>query len=375
MLSLALSLTLAASMAADSLALPRVPREFRGVWVATVANIDWPSSPNLTVAKQQEELVAILDRAQALNLNAIIFQVRPAGDALYESELEPWSEYLTGRQGVAPTPRWDPLAFAVREAHARGLELHAWFNPYRARHSSAKSPLSPKHIAVANPSLAKRYGAFVWMDPGEAAVRAHTLRVILDVVSRYGIDGVHIDDYFYPYPERDSRNRLIPFPDSASYRRYRATGGKLDRDPWRRENVDLLVEALHKEIHAIKPWVKFGVSPFGIWRPGYPLGIQGFDAFEGLYADARRWLHEGWVDYFSPQLYWTMGAQAQGYTPLLNWWRDQNRHDRHIWPGNFTSPVGTRMSPGPDVFALSSLASSPLPRRRERRRWSLHTRQ
>ena len=336
-----LAFLLAAAVTADTLRLPPVLREFRGAWVATVGNIDWPSKPGLPVAQQQEELLTILDRAQALHLNAVIFQVRPAGDALYESELEPWSEYLSGRQGVAPSPRWDPLKFAIDEAHARGLELHAWFNPYRARDGSAKSPLSRMHIGVVRPAVVKRYGTLLWMDPGEEYVRIHTLRVIVDVVRRYDIDGVHIDDYFYPYPQRDSRNRPIHFPDEVTYDKYRRAGGMLSRNDWRRRNVDLLVESLHTQIRAVKPWVKFGISPFGIWRPGEPAGIEGFDAYDQLFADARRWLHEGWADYFSPQLYWPTNS-PQSYSTLLAWWGEQNRFGRHIWPGNFTSRAGTR---------------------------------
>lgn len=333
---------LAAALAADSLQLPPVPREFRGVWVATVGNIDWPSRPGLPVAAAREELLTILDRAQALHLNAVLFQVRPAGDALYESQIEPWSSYLTGRQGVAPVPKWDPLAFAVQEAHARGLELHAWFNPYRAKDIGYKGELSPLHMARRWPAAAKKYGKLLWMDPGEEVVREHTLRVILDVVKRYDIDGVHIDDYFYPYPETNWRKDFVPFPDDASYRKYERSGGSLERDAWRRRNVDLLVESLHKGIRATKSWVKFGISPFGIWRPGEPAGVEGFDAYQNIYADARLWLREGWADYFSPQLYWPINAPAQRYGELLRWWGEQNVFQRHLWPGNFTSRVGTR---------------------------------
>jgi uncharacterized lipoprotein YddW (UPF0748 family) len=321
---------------------PVVPREFRGLWVASVDNIDWPSTPGLTTAAAKRELLTILDRARASGLNAVILQVRPAGDALYASSIEPWSEYLTGRQGVAPTPRWDPLAFAVTEAHKRGLELHAWFNPYRARHPSAKGALSSRHLARQRPSLVKSYGTHLWMDPGEPAVRAQTVRVIVDVVRRYDIDAVHLDDYFYPYKERDRRGAVIDFPDGESYARYVAGGGTLARDDWRRSNVDLLVEELYHAIHATKPWVKFGVSPFGIWRPGFPSQVRGFDAYTELYADARKWLNNGWVDYFAPQLYWTLASAGQSYPALLRWWAEQNTFGRHIWPGNYTSKVGER---------------------------------
>jgi uncharacterized lipoprotein YddW (UPF0748 family) len=333
--------------AADSLAgIPPIAREFRGVWVATVNNIDWPSSPGLPVCDQQAELIALLDRAVAIHLNAIILQVRPAADALYASKLEPWSEYLTGVQGRAPSPWYDPLAFAVKEAHARGLELHAWFNPYRARQARAKSPASASHISRTMPSLVKSYGPYLWMDPGEPAVRRQTLRVVLDVVRRYDIDGVHIDDYFYPYQEYDSRGRVIDFPDARSWRRYRKNGGTLARADWRRRNVDELVKELYAGVHSVKPWVKFGISPFGIWRPGNPPSITGYDAYERLYGDSRKWLRNGWVDYYTPQLYWPIADIPHSYTTLLEWWVSQNVKGRHMWPGNYTNKVGSARDQG-----------------------------
>ncbi len=337
----------------DSLVPPPVPREFRGVWVATVANIDWPSKPGLPVPQQQRELLTILDRAKELHLNAIVFQVRPHADALYKSDIEPWSEYLTGTQGRAPVPFWDPLEFAVREAHARGLELHAWFNPYRAKNDASKSPLASTHIGRTDPSLVKPYGRFLWMDPGEPLVRRRTLRVVLDVVKRYDVDGVHIDDYFYPYPIAQGRGRGdVPFPDNASWAKYRAAKGTLTRDDWRRENVNTLVRELAEAIRAEKPWVKFGISPFGIWRPGSPASVRGFDAYDKLYADARKWLHEGWGDYFSPQLYWPTYKEGQKYPVLLEWWAKENLQRRHLWPGNFTSRAGAT---GTGSFSVSEL--------------------
>jgi uncharacterized lipoprotein YddW (UPF0748 family) len=200
---------------------PPVPREFRGVWIATVGNIDWPSKPGLPVDVQKTELLALLDHAARLRLNAVIFQVRPAADALYKSSLEPWSVYLTGQNGRAPSPEWDPLAFAVAESHKRGMELHAWFNPYRARYRGDRGTLSSLHVSRSMGSVVKQYGPYLWMDPGEPTVRAHTTRVILDVVRRYDVDGVHIDDYFYPYQERDRAGRVIAFPDAPSWAKYR----------------------------------------------------------------------------------------------------------------------------------------------------------
>ncbi len=320
--------------------LPAPAREFRGVWVATVDNIDWPSKPGLRTEQQQAELIALLNRAASLRLNAVIFQVRPACDALYASSLEPWSDYLTGRMGEAPSPPWDPLAFAVEEAHRRGLELHAWFNPYRAHHPSSKSPLSPGHIGRLRPDLMRTYGKQLWLDPGEPDVQDYSFSVVMDVVRRYDVDGIHFDDYFYPYPER-TRSGSVPFPDDASWRRYQSTGGVLNRADWRRDSVDRFIQRVSEGIHKEKPWVRFGISPFGIWRPGNPAQIRGFDAYAELYADARKWLANGWADYFAPQLYWKTEAQAQSYPVLLKWWTEQNLLKRHLWPGNYTSQVGT----------------------------------
>lgn len=316
---------------------PPIQREFRAVWVATVGNMDWPSKAGLSSAEQQAEMIAILDKLVALHMNAIVLQVRPAADALYKSSIEPWSDVLTGQMGRAPDPYYDPLAFALTEAHKRGLELHVWINPYRAKNPTTKS-VSSTHISRARPELVRKYGPFLWMDPGDPAVRARTTRVVLDLVRRYDIDGVHMDDYFYPYPEM-RRNRPIDFPDASTYRRYRRGGGTLARDDWRRRNVDLLVKELGDSIHAVKPWVRYGVSPFGIWRPGYPASIRGFDQYAKIYADARKWLREGWVDYLTPQLYWPIDRPDQSYPVLLKWWAEQNVKGRHLWPGNYTGRV------------------------------------
>jgi uncharacterized lipoprotein YddW (UPF0748 family) len=333
---------------------PEVQREFRGVWVATVGNIDWPSRPGLSTAAQQRELIAILDRARALNLNAVVLQVRPATDALYASSLEPWSEYLTGTMGRAPAPYYDPLAFAVAEAHRRGLELHAWFNPYRARQTGARSPVAPTHVSVAKPHLVRGYGRMQWMDPGEPETQAHSLAVVLDVVKRYDVDGVHIDDYFYPYKIADSAGRKVDFPDSASYARYVADGGTLGRDDWRRRNVDDFVRRMYGAVRAAKPWVKVGVSPFGIARPGQPAGVCCFDQYTELYADARKWLREGWLDYWTPQLYWKISAPQQSYPRLLAYWADENVKRRHLWPGNYAGRVG---APGPSAWPAAEIDS------------------
>jgi len=318
---------------------PSPLREFRGAWVATVGNIDWPSRKGLSTAEQQAELLAILDRAARLKLNVVIFQVRPACDALYASRIEPWSEYLTGTMGRAPQPFYDPLAFAVAEAHKRGLELHAWFNPYRARMASASSPVAAGHISKRQPHLVRQYGRYLWLDPGEKQVQDYSLSVIMDVVKRYDVDGIHFDDYFYPYKERDNAGREIDFPDEASWRRHGA-GGKLGRDDWRRENVDRFVERVYTSIKSSKPWVKFGVSPFGIWRPGYPAQIKGFDAYAALYADSRKWLANGWLDYFAPQLYWAIEPPDQSFPVLLKWWAAQNPRGRLVVAGMDSTKAG-----------------------------------
>ena len=350
---------------------PPAPREFRAAWVSTVANIDWPSRSNLTVAKQQAEAIAILERARSLNLNAIVLQVRPSADAIYPSKLEPWSEFLTGTQGQAPSPAYDPLLFWVNQAHARGLELHAWFNPYRARHATAKSPLSSEHIGKTNPAAVKTYGRFLWMDPGEEAASRQTLEVVLDVVRRYDIDGVHIDDYFYPYPIEAGAdtNALdgagsgaggkaeLDFPDQPSWGRYLLSGGKLDRAAWRRDNVNRLIEALYKGIHREKSWVRFGISPFGLGKPERrPAGIVGFSQYDKLYADAELWLENGWLDYLSPQLYWAIGQAPQAYDVLLDYWVAQNRQGRHIWPGLYTSRIGAPSKDFPPDEIIEQIA-------------------
>ncbi len=294
------------------------------------------SDPNLNHAR---EALAILDRCRDLNLNAVVLQVRPHCDALYPSELEPWSYYLTGQQGQPPTPLYDPLQFWIDESHARGLELHAWFNPYRANHPKNKGELAPGSMVRQRPDLTLKLGddGYYWLDPGHRDTRAHSLGVIADVVRRYDVDGVHLDDYFYPYP---SYNDGEDFPDDATWQAYRNGGGKLSRRAWRRHNVDVFVEELYRRVKAEKRHVVVGISPFGIWRPNHPASIKtSFDQFDMIFADARRWLREGWVDYYTPQLYWPIAQVPQSYPVLLAWWTEQNLHERHLWPGLFTSRV------------------------------------
>jgi len=284
-------------------------------------------------------MVAILDRASDLRLNTVIFQVRPSCDAVYASAYEPWSEYLTGAMGKAPRPFYDPLEFAVEEAHKRGLELHAWFNPYRARHSGAKSLAPATHISRTHPGLVRRYGQALWLDPGEKEVQDYSLKIVMDVVRRYDIDGVHFDDYFYPYKEKDASGRELDFPDESSWQRY---GTGTNRDDWRRQNVNVFIRRVYESIKAVKPWVKFGISPFGIWRPGNPQQIEGYDAYAKLYADSRQWLAKGWLDYCAPQLYWAIKPPEQSFPVLLKWWTEQNTKSRELVAGLDSTKVSGR---------------------------------
>jgi uncharacterized lipoprotein YddW (UPF0748 family) len=316
--------------------------------VATVANIDWPSRPGLPAAAQQAEALALLDRARAIGLNAIVLQVRPAADALYVSALEPWSEVLSGTQGRPPEPPYDPLAFWVDEAHRRGLQLHAWFNPYRARHGRARGALAAMHIATRRPELVRRYDGLLWLDPGEPDAAAHTLAVVADVLRRYDIDGVHIDDYFYPYPAADQ-----PFPDDAPWLRYLKAGGTLARDDWRRDHVDRLVLALWQTVRTTRPQALLGISPFGLGRPEWrPPGIEGFSQYHRLYADVERWLAEGWLDYLAPQLYWPIARPAQSFRCC--WTTGSRATARRAMSGRACSPAPSAASATPGRRPRSS---------------------
>jgi uncharacterized lipoprotein YddW (UPF0748 family) len=318
------SLALAASASAQPYAPvnerpPALAREFRGAWIACIYNIDWPSKPGLSAANQQAEMRGMLDKLAALKINAVIFQVRPQCDAVYESRLEPWSSALTGTMGRSPG--YDPLAFCIREAHARGIEVHAWFNPFRALSNNAQA-ICNNHVCSAAPQLTKRFSTMTWCDPALEQTRERALNVILDVVRRYDVDGVHLDDYFYPYPAGNAR-----FPDGKSAAE-------------RRAYVDGFVSNLYSAVKRQKAWVRVGISPFGIWRPGVPAGIEaGIDSYEQLAGDSRKWLKNGWLDYLAPQLYWRISPQKQSFPLLLDWWRQQG--SRPVWPGIATERIGS----------------------------------
>ncbi|GGW34694.1 hypothetical protein GCM10010381_19230 [Streptomyces xantholiticus] len=299
----------------------RTKREFRGMWLATVGNRDWPSGPGLTADRQRAELLAHLDTAVGRRLNAVVLQVRPTADALWPSPHEPWSQYLTGVQGR--DPGWDPLGTAVREAHRRGLELHAWFNPYRVAMHTDPGRLVESHPARLHPEWTVAYGGKLHYDPGVPEVRRFVQDAMMDAVVRYDVDAVHFDDYFYPYPVAGQA-----FADDATFARY--GGGFSDKAAWRRDNINRLVREMAARIRAAKKHVRFGISPFGVWRNAAtdPLGSRtraGVQAYDDLHADTRRWVKEGWIDYIVPQVYWHMGFQPADYATLVPWWAEVAR--------------------------------------------------
>ena len=312
---------------------PRTAAEFRGAWVASVHNLDWPSRPGLSAAEQKAELRTILNRAADLKLNAILLQVRPASDALYASRHEPWSAFLSGEQGVGPG--YDPLAYAISEAHARGIALHAWVNPFRAA-TGSKAPPAANHVSRRHPEWIRTYAGQKWVDPGEPEARRYVLDVILDIVRRYDIDGLHIDDYFYPYPKGGA-----DFPDGATWARH-GVGSGLSKADWRRSNINRFVADMYRAVKAEKPSVKVGISPFGIWRPGVPATTEAqLDCYGQLFADSRKWLAEGWCDYLAPQLYWSCEPAKQSFPVLLKWWRAQSTAGKPIWPGIAPDRIGS----------------------------------
>lgn len=308
---------------------PAFPREFRAAWIACVYNIDWPSKPGLSASAQKAELISMLNKAQSLNLNAVIFQVRPNADAVYKSNLEPWSHWISGTMGQSPG--YDPLSFCIQQAHARGIEVHAWFNPFRALPNKSLQT-SRYHVSRTHPQHVKIYKNYKWLNPASPFSQQRALDVILDVVKRYDIDGVHIDDYFYPYPSIVNGRPSPNFPDGKS-------------NAQRRAYVNSFVKNMYHSVKAQKPWVRVGISPFGIWKPGVPSGIEaGINAYDHLCADSRKWLSNGWCDYLSPQLYWRISPEKQSFSKLLGWWRQQG--SRPVWPGIATARINSKDDPG-----------------------------
>lgn len=305
--------------------------EFRAVWVATINNIDWPSEPDLSVLAQKEEFIQLLDLFEKYRLNVVIFQVRAASDAFYESKTEPWSKFLTGKQGIAPQPYWDPLLWAIEQCHSRDMELYAWFNPFRVR-NVGHYPLYKNSFAVKQPEFVKEYQNKLFLDPGFPEVRKHLINVIAEVVNNYNVDGVLLDDYFYPYPFENQK-----FNDVKSFQKYGGEFFPKRLKDWRRKNIDEFISGLNDTIHIINPKVRLGISPFGIWRnkssdPLGSSGVKGISSYDDLYADVRKWLMKDWIDYVIPQLYWEEGNRYGDFTTLLDWWID-NRFGKSLYIG------------------------------------------
>ena len=314
--------------------------EFRGVWIATVENIDWPSKRGLSNEAQKQEFIALLDLHQKNGMNAIIMQVRPSADALYPSTLEPWSEYLMGKQGLPPSPFYDPLEFMILETHKRGMEFHAWINPYRAVFNIKKSSIAPSHITRLHPEWFLTYGDKKYFNPGLPEVWQHTNRIVRDLVSRYDIDAIHMDDYFYPY-----RIAGKEFPDEATYVKNKRG---LPKEDWRRSNCDTIVKQLYASIHQVKPAVQFGISPFGVWRNKSqdPRGSEtkaGQTNYDDLYADILLWLEKGWVDYIAPQIYWEHGHPLANYDTIIDWW-NKHSYGKNLYIGHGMYKAGTNNS-------------------------------
>lgn len=314
------SLMLLAGFATSGYSQTYPKREMRAVWIATVENIDWPSAKGLTTEQQKQEMIELLDQVKAYNMNTIVFQIRPDADALYYSQLEPWSEWLSGKQGIQPEPYYDPLEFTIFECRRRGLDVHVWLNPYRAIQNITKTIAASGHVANTHPEWMLTYGNKKYFDPGIPEARDHVARVVSDLVRRYDIDAIHFDDYFYPY-----RIANVEFPDQNSFANF-PNGFAPDRkDDWRRNNVDLIIKQLHDSIKSIKPTVEFGISPFGVWKnnstdPAGSATKAGVTNYDDLYADILLWQKEGWIDYVTPQLYWYIGKTVADYAILADWW-------------------------------------------------------
>jgi uncharacterized lipoprotein YddW (UPF0748 family) len=322
--------------------------EMRAVWIATVKNIDFPLNKFSSVETQKKEYIDMLDYFSDIGINAVIFQIRPAADAFYDSEFEPWSEWLTGKQGQAPEPYYDPLKFYIEEAHKREIEFHAWINPFRAVATIEFADIADDHITKRKPEWFFKYDIHKYFNPGIPEVREYILEVIRDIVKRYDIDGVHFDDYFYPYPVRNSRRQIIRIKDTDTYFKYNTDS--LSIEDWRRSNMDTFIESVHLMIKEEKPDLPFGVAPSGVWRnkSSDPDGsdTRGLAHYDYLYADVLKWLREGWIDYVAPQLYWPIGNKLADYETLVKWW-GEHTYGRHLYIGHGLYQAGRdAQSPG-----------------------------
>ena len=331
LLTLILALATALSWAQTSTVEVTNPSsEFRGVWIATVDNIDWPLPKQYDVEEQKREFIRQLDMHQRNGMNAVVVQVRPATDAFYPSQYEPWSQWLTGKQGRPPVPFYDPLQFMIEESHKRGFEFHAWLNPYRANFNVKTASIAPNHVTKLHPEWFLEYGGKMYFDPGNKEGQKWVTDVVRDIVKRYDIDAIHMDDYFYPY--------RVPGKEFPDYKTYAQYGAGLSKDDWRRSNTDSIIVALNSAIKTEKPWVKFGISPFGVWRNDDkdPMGSPtqaGVTNYDDLYADILLWTKNGWIDYVVPQLYWELGHPKVAYETLIDWW-SKHSYGRHMYIGH-----------------------------------------
>ncbi len=307
-------------------------REMRAIWIATVANIDWPSASNLSTEQQKKEFIELLDLCKEYNMNTVVFQIRPAADAFYASKYEPWSQWLTGKQGKKPDSYYDPLTFASTECRKRGLDLHVWINPYRAVTDVNNNQTAPDHITNTHPEWFITYGKTKYFNPALPETRNFVAKVVSDIVRRYDIDAIHMDDYFYPY-----RIAGVEFPDNESFKAYSGGYPENQRDDWRRNNVNMIIKQLHDSIKAIKPWVEFGISPFGVWRNSSkdPSGSKtkaGQTNYDDLFADVLKWQKEQWIDYITPQIYWEIGKEVADYKIIADWW-SRNSFETQLYIG------------------------------------------
>jgi len=332
-----LSLGILTNCSERKLAQRNLKREFRAVWITTFDHMDFPTEKGAPPRVHKKELVDLLNFHQRNGINAIFFQVRPASDAFYKSNIELWSQWLTGEQGQAPSPGWDPLTFLVEECHRRNMELHAWINPYRAVYNVKYDDTHPQHITKTHPEWFVVYGKHKQFNPGIPAVQRYLTRVVADIASRYDVDGIHFDDYFYPYKKGKLR-----FPDETTFQKHSGTTRNIHN--WRRQNVDQLIKRVHDTLQNIKPYLKFGVSPFGVWRNKAQDKI-GSDtkaqqtSYDALYADVLKWLRKGWIDYVAPQLYWRIGHPRANYSNLVKWWAN-HAYGRHVYIGHAFYKVG-----------------------------------
>jgi uncharacterized lipoprotein YddW (UPF0748 family) len=316
-------------------------REMRGVWIATVANIDWPSRRVLTPIQQRNEMRAMLDEFQKNKINTIVIQIRPTADAFYASMLEPWSYWLTNEQGAKPNPYYDPLHFIIEEAHKRCIDVHAWLNPYRVLNDDTPHLLNKNHLFFKKPELFVKYGGKYYFNPALDETRQYLSKVVEDIVERYDIDAIHFDDYFYPYKVSNEE-----FPDEDAFKKYPRGFAPNQKDDWRRNNVNLVIAELQKTIKSIKPWVEFGISPFGVWRnnnvdPSGSATRAGVQNYDDLYADILKWLREGSIDYVAPQLYWEIGKKVADYEVLVEWW-SKNSYDKNLYIGLYPAGLGDK---------------------------------